>query len=243
MLVFRHLAPLLGALLVLCQPAAAQVLERSLGDFSLKVGTTPTRTMAQGLVSPTGGSDAFHGGLDVTHASGLYMGQWSPNMGLVPESDLELDSYLGFKKPFDQTLGYELGMIRYSYPVTSLIDSHEVYAGLRVLDSRLGAAFSDDIGVRNSTLFVDLGSLERLGMNVRMQYATHQFDTTQIASDGSLIGGFNDWSLKLSRPWLGIDMNLIYSGSSLSSDSCNVYSGHNPRCEQTFTIKAVRTLF
>ncbi len=233
----------LGTLLV-CQQASAQIMERSLGDFSLKLATTPTRSMAQGLVTPSGSSSgSFHGGLDLTHDSGFYFGQWSPNMGINADTALEVDSYMGFKKPFDNTLGYELGVIRYSYPDTSQVDSHEFYAGLRVLNSRVGAAFSNDVGTRNSTVFIDLGGIERLGLGVRLQYANHQFDTPQASEDGSLVNGFNDWSLNLSRPWLGIDMNLIYSGSSLSGSDCSVYSGHNPYCEGTFTIKAVRSFF
>ncbi|SHN22153.1 conserved hypothetical protein [Pseudomonas asturiensis] len=229
--------------LFVCQSASAQVLERDLGDFDLKLATTPTRSMAQGLVTPSGGSGSFHGGMDLTHESGFYFGQWAPNMGFTSDSTLEVDSYMGFKKPFDNTLGYELGMIRYSYPDTSQIDSHEFYAGLRMENSRVGAAFSNDVGSRDSTVFIDLGAIERLGVGVRMQYANHQFDTPQTAADGGQISGFNDWSLNLSRPWLGIDMNLIYSGSSLSGGDCSVYSGHNARCDGTFTLKAVRSFF
>ena len=99
--------------LIFCQTVSAQVMERDLGQFDLKLATTPTRSMAQGLVTPSGSSDSFHGGLDLTHASGFYFGQWTPNMGLNSDSGMELDSYMGFKKPFDNTLGYELGMIRY----------------------------------------------------------------------------------------------------------------------------------
>ena len=144
--------------LFISQSISAQVLERDLGDFDLKLATTPTRSMAQGLVTPSGGSGSFHGGMDLTHDSGFYFGQWAPNMGFTPDSALEVDSYMGFKKPFDNTLGYELGMIRYSYPDTSQIDSHEFYAGLRMLDSRVGAAFSNDVGSRDSTVFIDLGA-------------------------------------------------------------------------------------
>lgn len=100
--------------------AEAQIFQRELGDFDLKLGTTPSRSMAQGLVKPTSpGSDAFHGGLDLSHDSGLYVGQFSPNMGLSSASNLEIDSYMGFKHPFDQTLGYEVGLIHYSYPSLS----------------------------------------------------------------------------------------------------------------------------
>ena len=241
MLNIRRCALSLGALLI-CQSASAQVMERELGDFSLKLGTTPTRSMAQGLVTQSG-AGSFHGGLDLTHDSGFYIGQWSPNVGVTSDSTMEVDSYMGFKKPFDQTLGYELGMIHYSYPDTSQLDTHEFYAGLRVLNSRIGAAFSNDIGRRDSTLIVDLGGIEQLGLGVRVQYANHQYDTPQQISDGSMVTGFNDWSLNLSRPWLGVDMNLIYSGSSLTGSDCSAYSGHNPQCEGTFTLKAVRSFF
>lgn len=229
-------------LLLASQCASAQTLERELGAFDLKLATTPTRSMAQGLVSPSG-TGSFHGGLDLSHDSGFYFGQWAPSMGTTSSTALEVDSYMGFKKPFDKTLGYEVGMIRYSYPDTSQLDTHELYAGLRLRQSRIGAAFSNDVGRRDSTLFVDFGAVEEIGLGVRVQYATHQFDRPQEVTDGGMISAFNDWSLNLSRPWLGIDMNLIYSGSSLTGSDCSVYSGHNPQCEGMVTLKAVRSFF
>ena len=234
---------LLASTLLVCQTAAAQVIERDLGDFSLKLGTTPSRTMAQGLVTPTGGDSAFHGGLDLTHNSGFYFGQWSPNAGLAPDSTLEVDSYAGFKKPFDQTLGYELGVIRYSYPNTAQLDSHELYAGFRIFDSRIGTAFSNDAGRQDSTLFLDLGGIVPLGLDLRMQYGNHQLDTPAAIDGGGLVNAYNDWSFNVSRPLMGMDMNLMYSGSSLTGADCGAYSGHNAYCESTVTLKVVRSFF
>ncbi len=235
-------AMLIGATLV-HQTASAQVLERELGDFSLKLGTTPSRTMAQGLVTPGSGDSAFQGGLDLTHESGFYFGQWSPSAGLAPDTTLEVDSYMGFKKPFDKTLGYELGVIRYSYPNTAQIDSHELYSGFRIFDSRIGTALSTDAGRQDSTLFLDLGGLAPLGVDVRMQYGNHQLDSPAMIDGGGMVSTYNDWSFNVSRPWLGVDMNLMYSGSSLSGADCSVYSGHNSQCESTVTLKVVRSFF
>lgn len=223
--------------------AHAQVIERELGDFSLKLGTTPSRTMAQGLVTPGNGDSTFHGGLDLTHDSGFYFGQWSPSAGLSPDTTLEVDSYMGFKKPFDKTLGYELGVIRYSYPNTDQIDSHELYAGFRIFDSRIGTAVSTDAGRQDSTLFLDLGGLAYLGLDVRMQYGNHQLDSPTIIDGGGAISAYNDWSFNISRPWLGMDMNLMYSGSSLTGADCSAYSGHNSQCESAVTLKVVRSFF
>ncbi len=226
-----------------CSAASAQVLVRELGDFSLKVGTTPSRSMAQGLVTPATGDSAFHGGLDLTHESGFYFGQWSPSAGIAPDTTMEVDSYMGFKKPFDKTLGYELGVIRYSYPNTDQIDSHELYAGFRIFDSRIGTALSADGGRQDSTLFLDLGDLVPLGVDLRMQYGNHQLDSPAVIEGGGVINAYTDWSFNVSRPWLGMDMNLMYSGSSLSGADCGAYSGHNSQCESTVTFKVVRSFF
>lgn len=229
--------------MLVCQPVSAQIMERSYGAFNVKMGTSPIRSMAQGLVTPTGGSGSFHGGFDLTHESGLYFGQWTPSFGVVSDATLEVDNYLGFKKPFDNTLGYEMGVIRYSHPEAKQLDSYEFYGGLRMLDKKIGTAFSSDLGRSVSTVFVDVGALEPLGLGLRMQYATHRFTTPQVGNDGNRINGFSDWSVNLSRSLLGVEMNLVYSGSTLDAGTCNVYSGHNERCQQIFNFKVARSFF
>ena len=221
--------------------ANAQIFQRELGDFDLRLGTTPSRSMAQGLVKPsTIGS--FHGGLDLSHDSGFYFGQWSPSMGLSQGNNLEVDSYMGFKQPFDQTLGYEVGMIRYSYPKVDTLDTQELFGGLTLLGSRFGAAFSNDPDKQNSTVFADLGGNQPFGVGISMKYTTHQLNTP-VSVDGGYVGSFTDWSLTLSRPFMGIDLDLIYSDSSLSGSDCSAYSGHNSQCDGLVTLKAEHAFY
>jgi len=221
--------------------AQAQVFQRELGDFDLKLATTPSRSMAQGLVKPST-TGSFHGGLDLSHDSGFYVGQWSPSMGLSPSSNLEVDSYMGFKQPFDHSLGYEVGMIHYSYPKVDTLDSQELFGGLTFLDSRFGAAFSNDPDKQNSTVFADLGGNQPFGIGISMKYTTHQLNTP-VSVDGGYVGSFTDWSVKLSRPFMGVDLDLIYSDSSLSGNSCSAYSGHNSQCDGLVTLKAERAFY
>ncbi|MFW9080952.1 TorF family putative porin [Pseudomonas sp. P2757] len=221
--------------------AHAQIFQRELGDFDLKLGTTPSRSMAEGLVKPSA-VGSFHGGLDLTHGSGLYIGQWSPSMGISPGKNLEIDSYVGFKQPFDQTLGYEIGMIHYSYPKVDTLDSQEVFGGLTLLGSRFGAAFSNDPDKQNSTLFADLGGNQPFGIGISMKYTTHEL-TTPVSVDGGYVSSFTDWSVKFSRPFMGVDLDLTYSNSSLSGSDCSAYSGHNSECDGLVTLKAQRTFY
>ncbi|MGX0891871.1 uncharacterized protein (TIGR02001 family) [Pseudomonas sp. ADAK2 TE3594] len=224
-----------------CSDANAQVFQRELGDFDLKLATTPSRSMAQGLVKPST-TGSFHGGLDLSHDSGFYVGQWSPSMGLSPSSNLEVDSYMGFKQPFDQSLGYEVGMIRYSYPKVDTLDSQELFGGLTLLGSRFGAAFSNDPDKQNSTLFADLSGNQPFGIGISLKYTTHQLNTPVSVDDG-YVGSFTDWSVKLSRPFMGIDLDLIYSDSNLSGSDCSAYSGHNSECDGLVTLKAAHSFY
>ncbi|MBV6823796.1 TorF family putative porin [Pseudomonas sp. PD9R] len=231
---------LLGSLLPYSL-AHAQIFQRELGAFDLKLGTSPSRSMAQGLVKPSA-VGSFHGGLDLTHDSGFYVGQWAPSMGISPGKNLEIDSYAGFKQPFDQTLGYEVGIIHYSYPEVDTLDSQELFGGLTLLGSRFGAAISNDPDKQNSTVFADLGGNQPFGIGISLKYTTHQLNTP-VAVDGGYVGSFTDWSVKLSRPFMGIDLDLIYSDSSLSGSYCSAYSGHNSQCDGLVTLKAERSFY
>ena len=237
----RKSSCLLLASLMAGSTAHAQIFQRELGDFDLKLGTTPSRSMAQGLVKPSS-TGSFHGGLDLSHDSGFYVGQWAPSMGLTPGANLEVDSYMGFKQPFDNSLGYEVGLIRYSYPKVDTLDSQELFGGLTFLGSRFGAAFSNDPDKQNSTVFADLGGNQPFGIGISMKYTTHQLNTP-VSVDGGYVGSFTDWSVQLSRPFMGVDLDLIYSDSNLSGNSCSAYSGHNSQCDGLVTLKAERAFY
>ncbi len=235
---------ILTALVMVLSGCASQpeVLERDLGQFDLKLGTLPTRSMAQGLVNPIAAS-TFSGGLDLTHSSGWYVGQWAPSMGIVEGNQLELDSYVGYvQHRFDSVPGYELGVIRYSFPELENADRHELYAGFNLAGSRLGGALSSSPGRTDSTLLLELGSVTPLGVDLRFKYASHSMDSPMYHPGGS-VEVFNDWSLNLSRPWLGLRMDLSYTDSNLRGRECGVYAGQNAYCESYFMFKAERALF
>ncbi|GAB3389738.1 TorF family putative porin [Azotobacter armeniacus] len=234
--------PVLALLAGAAVTAHAQTLERELGDFELKLSTTPSRSMAQGLVQPAR-VGAFHGGLDLTHTDGWYLGNWSPSTGLLEDSRLELDSYLGYKRASGGTLGYEFGLIRYSFPRLEGLDRHELYAGISLEDSRLGAAWSRAAERTDSTLLLDLDLLHPLNLDLTLKYANHSLDRPVYLSDGGSVQSFNDWSLNLSRPWLGLRVGVTYSGSDLRGTGCSAYSGQNSHCDDFLMFRLEHPLF
>ncbi|MCQ4052144.1 hypothetical protein FK514_30880, partial [Klebsiella pneumoniae] len=88
------------------------------------------------------------------------VGQWSPSVGLVDGRQLEVNSYLGYVQQNDHDqLGYEIGLMRYSFPDLPEWDRHEYYGGLTLGDRRLGAALNSAAGRTDSTLYLDLGTV------------------------------------------------------------------------------------
>jgi len=87
---------------------------------------------------------ALQGGIDITHSSGFYVGNWNSNVAqdLYNGASLEMDFYGGFKGEVAPGLGYDVGAIYYYYPqsgvdrdpasnyVNKKINNQELYLGL-----------------------------------------------------------------------------------------------------------------
>ncbi len=87
---------------------------------------------------------ALQGGIDVTHRSGFYLGNWNSNVaqGLYNGASLEMDFYGGYKGEVAPGVGYDIGAIYYYYPqsgvdrdptsnfVNKKINNQELYLGM-----------------------------------------------------------------------------------------------------------------
>src|SRR6185295_19383573 len=71
-------------------------------------------------IDQTFGKPALQGGIDYSHANGLYLGNWNSNVNEgagFPAGNLEMDFYGGWKKSWGDW-GLDLGAIYYYYPGT-----------------------------------------------------------------------------------------------------------------------------
>lgn len=69
-------------------------------------------------ISQTFEKPAIQGGIDYSHASGFYLGNWNSNVNEgagFPDSNLEMDFYGGYKAAFGD-FGLDVGAIYYYYP-------------------------------------------------------------------------------------------------------------------------------
>ena len=70
--------------------------------------------------SQTDYQPAIQGGVDYSHSSGFYLGNWNSNISstLYNGAPIEMDFYGGWKTTFDGGFGLDVGAIYYYYPGT-----------------------------------------------------------------------------------------------------------------------------
>ncbi len=105
----------------LAVPGAVLAEEASPHTVSANVGFT-TDYIWRGIAQ-TSHNPAVQGGIDYSHASGLYAGVWGSNVSWIADSGavasgsvtMELDTYFGFRGSFAGDFSYDAGFIRYNY--------------------------------------------------------------------------------------------------------------------------------
>lgn len=117
----------------------------------------------------TGYKPAFQGGFDLSHASGLYIGNWNSNVeqGLYRGASLEMDFYGGYKYTFLEDFTVDVGYYYYFYPTKRTAglgnylgygkkaEEGEAYVGLawKTLSAKYWYATTNYFGLGDSNSF------------------------------------------------------------------------------------------
>jgi len=107
-------------------------------------------------VSQTGDEAAGQGGIDWGHDSGLYAGTWVSTLGET--NGYELDLYAGFAGGAG-SLGYDLGVITYQYPVSPEINFTEAYISGTMSIVTIGVNYTVDAASGNANAAFDSGDM------------------------------------------------------------------------------------
>lgn len=230
--------------------AAAETVASPLGNFDVSMNVALTSDYIFRGISQTQGDPAIQGGLDVAHESGLYIGTWASNVDFGGEASMELDYYAGFTSNITEDIAYDLGWIKYEYPGDGDEDLNfsEYYASLSAYGATLGAAYSNDLAGRDSTLYTYVGYEYTLPYEIglALQYGNYDFkddiflDSAGVASEDS----YNDWSIGLTRTLAGLDFGLTYTDTSLSDSECKGFAagGKSDYCDANFVLSVSKTL-
>lgn len=113
-------------------------------------------------VSQTQNAPAVQGGVDYTHSSGFYVGNWNSSVSSLlytNGSGVESDLYAGFKKDVYNGITVDVGSYNYFYPRATTttggnnFDTNEVYVGLgykELVTVKYSQSLSNYFGVADS---------------------------------------------------------------------------------------------
>jgi len=118
-------------------------------------------------ISQSWGLPAVQGGIDYTHASGFYLGNWNSNVSSNSYNNgasLEMDLYGGFRFEPVKDWAVDVGVLTYQYPGARLnsapgvatgekYDNTEIYVGLTQgpFNVKLSYALTDYFGLNSTT--------------------------------------------------------------------------------------------
>jgi uncharacterized protein (TIGR02001 family) len=129
-------------------PGLAAAQAKSAHTFTGNIGLV-TDYRFRGI-SQTFRKPALQGGVDYSHSSGIYLGNWNSNVNEgagFPEAKLEMDFYGGWKGTFGD-FGVDLGAIYYYYPSSNA----SATAGTAIVNPRTGATHTGRVD--NTELYI-----------------------------------------------------------------------------------------
>lgn len=103
-------------------------------------GVTSTWTLASDYdfrgISQSATDPAIQGSVDYSNDSGWYIGAWGSNIDfgetddVVADADIEVDLYTGFTGTSEGGLGWDVGLVYYTYPSASDLNYFEIYGSV-----------------------------------------------------------------------------------------------------------------
>jgi uncharacterized protein (TIGR02001 family) len=170
---------------------------------------------------------AIQGGFDLEHESGFYLGTWGSSVdfdtnGPCCDGSLELDVYAGFAGAFNEDWGYDVGFMAYLYPGDSGDegDYYEIYGSISWKDLTVGGAYSDDYYAETDEFFYlyadySFALPNEFALDLHVGANFLEEDGGFLSSDEDQ---YIDYSVSISRDWMGLNWALAWIGTDLDDD-------------------------
>jgi uncharacterized protein (TIGR02001 family) len=107
-------------------------------------------------ISLNASDPALQGSIDWAHESGFYAGAWASSVDSGPDvdGDIEVDLYVGFSGSINDDLGYDVGLVYYTYPDSDDVEEYpEIYAGLSYKWFDIKQWYTNDYGGSSDDAF------------------------------------------------------------------------------------------
>lgn len=204
----KRSALLLTSLLALCGMVPFAHAENK--DYSISANVALTSDYVWRGYSQTDEDPAISGGFDYTHTSGFYAGVWGSNVGFAPDSDLELDIYAGFSKDLDNGINWDIGILRYNYPGTSIsgdIDWNEYHLSASYGIASASINYTNDVyGSGTTAIYYTFAMEYALPKDWTLAAGINLYDYDASLVNGSVV----DYHLGISTTFAGLGFDFSY---------------------------------
>jgi uncharacterized protein (TIGR02001 family) len=189
-------------------------------------------------ISQTQNAPAVQGGLDYTHSSGFYVGNWNSSVSsqmYTNGSGVESDLYAGFKKDIYKGLTLDVGSYNYFYPratnnTSTNFDTNELFAGLGYgpVSVKYSQSLSNYFGTansKNSQYFQADFAQPLVYISKNLSLLAH-VGRTEVNNNSSL--NYTDYNVGLGYNLQGWDLAAKYytnTGTSSSFQTANTING------------------
>ncbi len=184
---------------------------------------------------------AIQGGFDYAHSSGFYIGNWNSSVGFT-DAGIEMDVYGGYKGAITESLGYDVGVLRYQYPSLAPANTTELYGALsfgpvtgKVSYTASKKYFGFEEG--RGTLYFDLSANYEVitGLTLNAHIGTTRFssDSQSVATaNGGSLPDYYDYKLGATYD---LGSGFSAAGAIVGANKKNVYGDIN-KARVIFTI-------
>ena len=170
-------------------------------------------------ISQTQEDPTFQASVDYAHISGFYAGIWGSGVDFTPEdtlpededdADVEIDYYVGFGSDFNDTFGYDVSFVYYTYPGTADgvdYDYPELIGkltGWGWLTFTLGYSW-DEFNSGETGIYYNLGGEWALPAEFTANAGIGYFDLDDVLGDS-----YVDWTVGVSRSIGFVDLSFGY---------------------------------
>ncbi len=181
-------------------------------------------------IAQTSHQPAVQGGIDYSHASGLYAGVWGSNVSWIGDSGavatgsvtMELDTYAGFRNTLMEDIGYDVGYVRFNYlgdytATTGFAkaDTHEIYgsASYKFLSAKYSYSLGDFLTVVDAkgTSYIEVNANYTLA-DTGLMLGAHVGKQTFKPSSASIYT-YTDYKLSVAKDFSGYVVGLAYTST------------------------------
>lgn len=235
-------------------PASGALAAESDDDssaFSVSANLSLTSQYRFRGIMQTNNKPAIQGGFDISHSSGLYIGNWNSSITWLNDSDpdvsagVEMNFYGGYSHEFSNGVSLDIGVLQYYYPGSFPSgyvspDTTEAYLGVGYgpVSFTYSHAFTNLFGVADSknSQYYDLSASFPTGVWGLNLDAHVGYQRVRNLDDGS----YTDWSLGLSKELgKGVSASLMYVDTNADRNVyTNSYGKYTGSSAAVFSLSA-----